>query len=142
MATFRPVGTSLDIQQVFASEDGKHYRGYRQDLDPVIRKVEHLRQKVNEAPRSENPNQWKHVGSIPMTVLVDWLMKNKFTIDQFARNDGGIKGKTYPESTSGVKDKFLKYFLSREFSKLHNSHITTKRESSQFVVPSTLRTKP
>lgn len=126
---------SGDYLRGFRTEDGEHYRTERQNLAPAMKRVQEIRHLHDQATRSSNPNEWQHVGSIPMTVLIDWLTANRFTMDQWARNDGSVPGKQYPESRSGVKDKFLAYFLSRDFSKLHNRHTTTRRESSQFVVP-------
>ena len=141
MAKVRPIGRAGDYTRSFVSEDGVHKRRETQDLDHTIRHVRLIRDKHSLATRSSNPNEWRHRGSIPMTVLIDWLGKNNYTIDQWARNDGGIPGRSYPFSKTGVKDKFLAYFLSRDFAKLHNEHVTTKRESSQIVVPSTYRRK-
>jgi len=128
MAINKYIGQSLDIQKRFASEDGKHYRGYRQDLDPVIKRVEEMRQGRIDS-KIKNPNEWRHIGSIPMTMLVDWLAKNRYTMDQWARNE------------DRAKDKFLRHFMSRDYSKLHNNHITTKKESSQIVVPNFIGSK-
>lgn len=124
-----------DYVRGFQSEDGKHYRTESQNLDPAMRRVQHFRHMYDAATKASNPNEWRHLGSIPFTVIIDWLNANNYTIDQWARNDGGIPGKRYPESKSGVKDKFLAYFMSRDFAKLHNMHVTTKRESSQIWVP-------
>ena len=122
------IGQSLDVAKMFVSEDGKHYRGHRQDIQPIMDRVEELR-KGAITSKVRNPNEWRHVGSIPMTVLLDWLAKNRYSYDQWARND------------DKARDKFLKYFMSRDFSKLHNNHITTKRESSQIVVPNYIGSK-
>ncbi len=66
-----------------------------------------------------------------MAVLVDWLGKHGYTIDQFARNDGGSARVTVNNyhKDGGVKAQFLKYFLSRDFSQIHSHHVTTKTES-------------
>ena len=141
MAKFRPLAQRLDIRKTFASEDGVHYRHFSQELDPAIRHVQHLRHKVNDAPRSGNKSGWQHIGSIPMTVLQDWLTKNSYTMDQWARNDGGLpysNVNTYKQD-NGVKSQFLRFFLDRDFSKLHNEHVTTKRERSSVQVPAGIK---
>ena len=122
------IGQNLDVAKMFLAEDGKHYRGQRQDIAPIIDRVTDLRNGAITS-KIKNPNEWRHVGSIPMTVLLDWLTKNRYTMDQWARNE------------DRSKDKFLRYFMSRDFSKLHNNHITTKRESSQIVVPEFIGSK-
>jgi hypothetical protein len=124
-----------DYTRTFFSRNGKHYRREHQDIGPAIRRVEEIRDLHSFATKASNPGEWRHVGSVPITMILDWLNKNGFTYDQWARNDGGIRGKRYPESRSGVRDKFLAYFLTRDFAKLHNAHITTKRATSQILVP-------
>ncbi len=141
MAKFRPLAQRLDIRKSFASEDGTHYRHFKQDLDPAIRHVEQMRHKMNDAPKTANKSGWQHVGSIPMTVLVDWLTKNGYTMDQWARNDGGqpySNVNTYKHD-NGVKSQFLRYFLDRDFSRLHNQHVTTKKERASVTVPDGIR---
>ena len=122
MAIIKPISHRGDISRHFISEDGKHYRRTRQNMDPVIKHVEMMREKVNEAPRSTNKREWRYAGSVPMSILLDWLTKNRYTFDQWARNE------------DKAKDKFLRYFRSREFAKLHTDHVTTKRESRQVVI--------
>ncbi len=73
MAEFKPLGQSMDISKVFAHEDGKSYRGHRQDMDPVLKHVEYLKHKVNEAPKSGNPRQWQYRGSVTWPMVVEWL---------------------------------------------------------------------
>ena len=104
-----------------------HYRGHRQEMSPVFKHVEQLREKVNQASSRSNPNQWHHIGSVPWPILLDWLRDNQYRIDQFARS-------------KEIKDEFLTYFISRDFSKFHNEHVTTKSSSkSQIVVPYSMR---
>ncbi len=125
-----------DYARSFVSQDGSFFRREHQNIAPAIKRVQEIRDMHSYATKASNPNEWRHVGSIPMTMLIDWLTDNHFTMDQWARNDGGIPGKQYPNSKSGVKDKFLKHFLSRDYSKLHNVHVTTVNKSSTIVMPS------
>ena len=60
-----------------------------------------------------------------MVVLVDWLKDNHYRADQFARNE------------DRCKEKFMAYYMSRDFAKLHNRHVTTRQESNRIVVPET-----
>lgn len=141
MAKFRPLQQNMDVRKTFATEDGTHYRHWKQDFDPAIRHVEHLRHKVNQAPKVGNRSGWSHVGSIPITLLQDWLTRNGYTMDQWARNEGGhpySNVNTYKHD-NGVKSQFLKFFLDRDFSKLHNQHVTTKNERSSVQVPAGLK---
>lgn len=101
----RPISIHRDLASWFATEDGKHYRGMTQDMGQVMRHVQRTDARVNSAPRSGNPNGWEYRGSIPMAMVVDYCRKNRCTIDQWARDEGGLK------------TKFLKQFKTREFSK-------------------------
>ncbi len=132
MAKQRYLGKRLDIVKSFSSEDGKHYRGLHQQEAPVIKRAATLRE-MNDTTSLTNPNGWRSEGVIPMAVLVDWLGKHGYTMDEFARNDGGSPRVTVHNyhKDGGVKAKFLKYFLSRDFSQLHSHHVTTKTESRQ-----------
>ena len=112
-----------DYLRGFVSENGNYYRTERQNLDGAIKHVQSIRDKHAYATKSSNPNEWRHVGSVPIVVISDWCRRNGYTFDQFARKEGNIR------------EEFKRYFFSREFSKLHNEHVTTKRESSQIVVP-------
>ena len=107
MAKRRAVGNSSNgIQKWFAEEDGKHYRGQIQQMDDVFNHVAHLDDKVNSAPKSGNQQEWEYVGSIPMTLLTDWLAANHYTWPQYATNE------------DGAKDKFKKFIMSRQHHKL------------------------
>ena len=141
MGTFKRISkVSGDYARGFIFEDGRAIRHERQELAPTIKRVERFRRL-----QGRSPNEWRHVGSIPMTVLIDWLTKTGHTIDQWARNDGGTPCPPgadpvqHIQRDPGVKSQFLRHFLSRDFSKLHNVHVTTKRESSAIVVPEYLR---
>ena len=123
MADRRFVKGAGDYLRSFSTEGGANYRVESQNLNGAIKHVEKIRHMHEHATKASNPNEWRHLGSIPIVVITDWLTRNKYTFDQFARDE------------DNCKKKFLKYFMSRDFSKLHNGHVTTKRESSQIVVP-------
>lgn len=76
----------------------------------------------------------RYVGSVPPSILIKWLEDHNYTMDQWARNDGGSP---YDKRVDGpgVYDKFLKFFLTRDFAKLHTQHSTTRKEASLFTVP-------
>lgn len=85
----------------------EHYRRLRQDIEPIIEHVRHTAQKVNSAPASGNRNGWQYLGSIPITMVIDWCQKNNVRFDEFARNE------------NGAREKFKKAFLTdRSLSKL------------------------
>lgn len=120
----------------YSEEDGKTFIGHHIELDTHIKRVSQMREIRDMATRASNPNGWELAARVPIPVITNWLAANGFTLPQFARNEGGIRGKAYPESKSGVKDKFMAFFLSsRDFTKLNNEHLTNKRESSQIVLP-------
>lgn len=107
----------------YSEEDGKKFVGNHHDLNPIIKRVQHIRDMHSQATKQSNPNEWKHVGTVPIVIITDWCRRNGYTFDQWARDD------------DNAKQKFCKYFFSREFSKLHNQHVTTKSESSQILMP-------
>jgi len=113
------------LKKTFISEGGNNYRHFSQDMDPVMDRVKYLNEKVNGATRAENRSGYQYLGSVPVTMITDWLEKHNYTLNDFAINAGGQKGKTDPTGP-GVKDKFMKYFLSRDFAKLHTTHATNK----------------
>jgi hypothetical protein len=115
-----------DAQRYFGSEDGKHYRGIRQNIEPLKRHIEHLHHKVNEAPSSGNRNQWAYRGSIPMALLTEWLWKTKTPMHDWAVNRGG------------AKDQFLKW-LQSEHPKLMPKAGAAARP--QIVVPTTYKVR-
>ena len=123
MARKRRTGGAGDTARYFSSEDGAHYRGHYQDLEPAIRRTKAIIHAEQAHSKKDNPMGRTYIGSVPWAVLIDWLNKNHYTIDQFARREGTIR----PD--------FMKYFLSREYSKLHTQHTTTRKQSSQIVVP-------
>ena len=100
------------------SEDGINYRHERQDMDPVVKHVDFLSEKVNGAPKAGNRNDMHYIGSIPMTILIDWCNKVGIGIDAFARNNHDEKA------------KFLSY-LKADFPVF----FAKKKKSSQILVP-------
>ena len=102
----------------FKTEDGKHYKTTHADFSGVIEHVKNMDELVNQSSRAKMKG-YQHVGTIPMALLEDWLKKHGHTMHEFAINAGGER-KSNPYGGGGVKDKFLKYFLSRDFNKLHN----------------------
>lgn len=127
MADHRFLDSTGNVLKTFATEDGKNYRHYRQDMDPIIKRVDKIRRQQNESGRSD----WYHAGSIPQTLLLDWLNKHGYEWRDFMTNAGGDP-RHFARNGPGVRDKFLTYFYSRDFSKLHNQHVTTKRSDSGF----------
>lgn len=118
-----PISVGGDSATTYSEEDGKRYIGQHQEIQPTIDHVKHLRDVFATATKASNPNGWKHVGSVPISIIVDWCNRNKYTFDQWARDE------------DNAKKKFMKYFMSREFSKLHNQHVTTKEERSSIWMP-------
>lgn len=132
MADKKTVYRKGELVKTVQSEDGKHYRHFSQDLRPVMDRVTYLNEKVNGATRAENRNGYHYLGSVPITVITDWLEQHNYTLNEFATNAGGDRRRTDPTGP-GVKDKFLRYFMSRDFSKLHTQHVTTKRPDSGLI---------
>lgn len=122
----RPISVHDDYAVTVSEEDGKIITGWHQDIGKTIKHVRQIRDMHSQSTKRSNPNEWRHVGSVPIAIIVDWCKRNNYTFSEWARN------------VDKSKDKFMKYFLSRDFSKLHNLHVTTKRESSQFVVPKSI----
>ena len=109
-----------DYSRALAFEGGNVYRHHHQDMAPML---EQIRELQTHQTKETNPSERTYIGSVPVVLLVDWLNKRGYTKDQYARNENGIA------------TAFKKYFLSREFSKLHTQHTTTRRESNRIVVP-------
>jgi hypothetical protein len=100
------------------SEDGVNYRHERQNMGPIIEHVKYLSEKVNTAPKAGNKHGQHYIGSIPMTVLIDWCNKVGIGIDAFARNQFDEKA------------KFLAY-MKAEFPVF----FATQKKSSQIIMP-------
>lgn len=122
-----------DYVRSFSHEDGADYRVEHQELGPAISRSQLIREA--QAVNGTGKHDRRYVGSIPVTLLQGWLNKHGYRMDEFARNEGGNPYKTDPHQGGGVKDKFLKYFLSRDFAKLHTQHTTTRAENSRIIVP-------
>ena len=103
----------------FKTEDGEHYKTTHADFSGIIDHVKHMNETVNESATARRKG-YQHIGTIPLPLLEQWLIEHGYTMHEFAINAGGEKNKTNPHGGGGVKDKFLKYFLSRDFAKLHN----------------------
>lgn len=101
-----PLSKSLDIERTFAVErdsDGKivHAIGHKQEIGPIMDRV---RQISEDSPfRAAN---FKFVGSIPMTMVLDYCTRNHIDFGTWARNE------------NGHQKKFLKEFLTSEYSQL------------------------
>lgn len=118
MAEKRLTRVSGEYHRTFQSEDGVHYRGEHQEMDPVLKHVKFLSEKVNNAPKAGNRNDWHYAGSIPLTVLTDWCKLVGIGIDAYARNQ------------FGEKKQFLNY-LKAEFPVF----LAPKKKPSMIVVP-------
>ena len=140
MAIKRTTAHHGDFARTFASEDGRHYRGYHQDMGAVQKHVERIRHMHEYRDPHKDTMFDRHVGSVSPAVLMGWLKQHNYTLQQWAVNAGGDPYRKF-KGGPGVYDKFLTYDLSREFSKLHNDHVTTKRESSQIYIPEHIRRK-
>ena len=86
-----------------AEEDGKQYAGISQDMGPLMDRVRYLDAKVNGATAQENKRGQKYIGSIPNSVLIEWLHRHGHTYRDWLIN------------ADGCKDKFKKYILQPEF---------------------------
>ena len=93
MADKRVTRVSGEFHRTFQTEDGVHYRGEHQEMDPVLAHVRYLDEKVNGAPKPGNKNDWRYFGSIPVTVLTDWCSEVGIGLDAYARNQFGEKQK-------------------------------------------------
>ena len=82
---------NLITQHVTGTNRVEHIRHLHQEMDPVIEHVRETAQKVAAAPTVGNPDGWAYLGSIPMTILLDYLAKRNVRMDQYARNEDGIK---------------------------------------------------
>lgn len=98
MTQKRAVKNVGDGYRWFAQEDGKNYRGYKHNMAPLIKSVKRIDQKVNDAPRMSNQNEWQFRARAHMSQIYDWCRVARYTPDQWARNE------------DGARDKFWKWF--------------------------------
>jgi hypothetical protein len=131
---------SGDFARSFITDGKTHVRREFQELGPAMKRTK-LIQEAEAASVGKNPTDRHYIGSIPMVVLTDWLRERNYNMHDWAINAGGTQCPVGADPVAhatldgGVKSEFLRYFLSRDFSKLHTHHVTTKRETRQFVVP-------
>ncbi len=104
--------------RTFSSEDGVNYRGEHQEMDPVLAHVKYLDDKVNQAPKPGNKNDWRYLGSIPETILHDWCRMTGIGVDAWARDQ------------FGEKREFIRY-LQANFPVF----LAPKKKPSQILVP-------
>ena len=127
-----------DYVRGFQSEDGANYRTETQELGPAIARARAIAHAQEHAGTGKYDR--RYIGSVPMTMIVDWLNKRGYTMDQWARNEGGSPCPVgsdpveHCKRDGGIKSQFLRYFLTREHSKLHTQHTTT-RTSAGIIVP-------
>lgn len=117
MAKTRITRVLGEYKRGIISEDGVNYRHIRQEMDPVIAHVKFLSEKVNEAPKRGNRNDMHYIGSLPWSVLEDWLAKQKIGIDVYARS-------------RQLNKKFKKYIMAN-FPKF----MAVKKKPSQILMP-------
>ena len=117
MAQFKALTRAVgDYSRGFAIEDGKNYRVESQDLSGVMRHVERVRHS-EQAGNISKAAEREYIGSVPSVVLMDWLRSRGYTLDQFARNEGGTRcpagssPKAHAMLDGGVRSEFLRYFL-------------------------------
>lgn len=79
-------GTGTDYYRNVVSEGGKNYRHEHQDLNPVIEHIKFLAEKVNDAPKSGNKNDWRYLGSTTPVIVNYWCHLNGHTYDEWARS--------------------------------------------------------
>jgi hypothetical protein len=131
-----------DTARTFIVQDGVHVRRHHQELGPAMRRTKLIQEANEEATRRGlNPSDRQYIGSVPMTVIISWLQERGYTMHDWAVNAGGTQCPigmdpvAHAHTDNGVKSQFLRYFLSRDWCKLHSQHTTTKRGSSMISVP-------
>ncbi len=79
-------GVFGDVTKYFGLEhDGKkvkHVRGHVQDCRPALARVKHMAQAAPS--RHEKTREYKYIGSIPRTMIDDWLKKRQKTWHDYA----------------------------------------------------------
>lgn len=115
----------------YSEEDGKSFVGHHINMDPMVKGASQLRELNALAKKKAGGLNLRHEARIPMPMITDWCIKHGFTFDQWASNAGGNKddgSEGFYQRDPGVKSLFMRWFKSREFSKLHHGHVTNKRE--------------
>lgn len=126
-----------------SEEDGQLYQGYHQDMKPIIRHVERMRDVQAAATRSSNKNGWHHMGTTTWPQIKHWCNMTGHTINQWSTNAGGKNMEPGEDPVSwayrdkGVKAQFLRWFYSREHSKLHNAGVGSRKVES-FNIPASI----
>jgi hypothetical protein len=113
---------SGDIARYFGYEDGVAYRGHRQNVEAIKSHVAFMDAKVNGAPSRGNPREWTYRGSIPQSLLIDYLTQRRIGYDVWARNEGG------------EKDRFMKW-LQINHPALMPKQVTAARPMSRPARP-------
>lgn len=129
-----------DYGVTFNVEDGKAFIGYHFDsagIEKHCRQMTHAMQAGGKTPGGMNG---QYIGSIPPALLATWLRKHGFTMHHFAINAGGERLSRNPDPYAykkdpGVRSQFLRYYLSRDFSKMHTHHVTTRVEHQKIWLP-------
>ena len=86
MASRIITGVFGDVTKYFGLEhDGKkvkHLRGHRQDCGPIMERVK--RAAARAPTRHEKSLEYKYIGSVPRTMIDDWLKKREKTWHEYA----------------------------------------------------------
>lgn len=119
MSDHRVLQQEGGVTKTFVTEDGKHFRCHTQDVTPVIDRVKRISEA--QAESSSIGRKHEYLGSIPAVMLDAWLKKHGYERSDIYLN---------PE----VRPRLMAWFLSRDFAKLHNQHITTRNNDRGFYV--------
>jgi hypothetical protein len=116
---------SADFTRWFASEDGRHYRGKRQDMNPALARVNELNE-INQ--NGGGKNGWRYGGSIPVAFLEEWLSTTGHRMDQFATSKD-----LRTEFITWMQDRDRRGFIADDghFAKKHRG---VGRVSSSIIV--------
>lgn len=127
-----------DYGVTFNIEDGKAYIGQHQDMKGLEQFATQMRHAAEQGGNQGGALKGQYLGSISPAVLVSWLRKHGYNMNHFSTNAGGERYGRNPDpflyrTDPGVKSQFLRYYFSRDFSKLHNMHTTTRPEGRQKI---------
>lgn len=136
----QPLANHGDYGVTYNIEDGKAYIGQHQDMKGLEKHATKMRHAMESGHWNPNSITGQYVGSISPAVLVSWLRKHNYTMNDFAVNAGGNRLNRNPDPFAykrdpGVRSQFLRYYLSRDFSKLHTHHTTTRPENQRIWLP-------